>query len=280
MIRNELSLLDDVRGLIIDLDGVLYLEGHAIEGVDRFVAFLERRGIQAIYVTNNSTLPVEKIAERLVNIGVPADLKSVLTSASAAAAYLRRAYPPGSSVFVVGEIGLYQAVEEAGMVPDGERPAAVVTGLDTGLTYEKIKRASNAILKGADFVVCNADHAFPTRTGISPGAGAIAAAIQTTTGREPVVIGKPATGMFLEAAERMGLEPEACAVIGDRLDVDIRPAKEAAMTSILVLSGLTSPEMLADPDPAPDLVFENVGELAEAWEARMAGMGEAQRSGG
>jgi 4-nitrophenyl phosphatase len=269
MVQGELKLLDRIRGVVVDLDGVLYIEGHAIEGVDRFTAFLESSGTQAVYVTNNSTLPLEMIGERLSKIGILAGAERIITSATAAAAYLRKAYPDGCRVMVVGESGLLKAVQEAGMVLDEDHPEVVISGLDREITYEKLKNASRAIQHGASFVACNMDNAFPARDGISPGAGAIAAAIEVTTGRKPIVIGKPEPTMFIEAAGRMGISPAECGVIGDRLDVDILTAENAGMPGILVLSGLTSLEMVSGSGLKPDLIFQDVGELADVWESRM-----------
>ncbi len=265
------EILLRTRGLVVDIDGVLHVGLQPAPGLKRFLSFIEDRSIRLIYATNNSTLPPEALQDQLSSLGIPARSDQIITSATATATYLRKAFAPGETIMVVGEEGLTRAVEEAGFRLGNRGPAAVVVGLDRRIDYGKIQAAASALLAGIPFVACNLDAGAPSKDGIAPGAGAIVAAIQAVAQRPPIAIGKPEPAIFLEAVERMGLKPEESAAVGDHLEVDIVCARRAGLTGILVLTGMTSPEMLHSTPYPPDLVFSNVGELAARWEASLEG---------
>lgn len=264
--KNEVEVLQKVRGLILDMDGVLHVGPHPVDGLQTFMDFVRRRSLELMYVTNNSTMTPEALCERLSGFGVQADVRQMITSATATAEYLSDIFPDGEAVFLVGEEGLYRAVEKAGFEISDKMPVAVVVGLDRRIDYQKISTAAKAILAGARFIACNVDSGAPKPGGIAPGAGSMVAAIQAVVQISPVEIGKPEPRMFYQAIQRMGLEPEECIAIGDRLDIDIASAHLAGLPNILVLSGMTSPEMIEGSLYPPDLVYADIAEMVDRWE--------------
>jgi 4-nitrophenyl phosphatase len=265
--ENAERLLPAVRGLIVDLDGVIHVGATPIDGLQTFLSFVERRGIEVIYVTNNSTKTPVDLAHRLRTFGVEVDSEKILTSALATARYLAARFPNGGGVLPIGEQGLVDALVANGFTVDGDEPVAVVVGLDREINYEKIRRGANAVLAGAAFLACNVDSGAPSETGINPGAGAMVAAVEVVCGAAPLVVGKPEPAIFNQAVERMGLPKTACAVVGDRLEVDIQCARRVGLMSVFVLSGMDSAELLDRSPHQPDMVFEDVRHLSEAWEA-------------
>jgi 4-nitrophenyl phosphatase len=111
----------------------------------------------------------------------------------------------------------------------------------------------------------NPDTTYPTERGPVPGNGAVLTAIQTATGVEPVVTGKPEPWMYREALRRMEASPETSAMIGDRLDTDISGAARAGLTTVLTLSGITREQDVAASSIRPDLVVANIQELTRRW---------------
>lgn len=250
--------LEDVRGLLIDLDGVVYTGHVPIAGAAEFLAEARRRGMAFLLVTNNSTTSPELVAERLKAMDVEVTPDEILTSAQAAAAYIKHHANEGARLCIVGEAGLRQAAEGEGfvVVEDGEGPVDwVVAGLDRNFTYAKLQAATRAILAGARFVATNADALLPVEGGqVVPGAGTMIAAIQTATGVTPVVVGKPEPGLFAVGVERLGLPADQVGMIGDRIDTDIDGGRAAGLKTILVLSGVTSPALAQAALPPPDAV--------------------------
>jgi len=254
-----------IRHLIIDMDGVLYRESDAIPGLVDFFGFLRQRDTRFVLATNNSTRTPAQYVEKMAGMGVQITPADLITSAQATAAYLREISPPGTPVYAVGQVGLTTALQEAGFVLDSRRVEFVVAGLDVHLTYEKLKTATLLIHRGARFIGTNPDVTLPTAEGLAPGAGAILAAIQASTGVAPTVIGKPEPTMFQQAMARLGAAPADTAALGDRLETDILAAQRTGILSLLVLSGVTDRALLAESEVRPDLVFEDIADLREKW---------------
>jgi 4-nitrophenyl phosphatase len=257
-----------LRGLLIDLDGVVYTGREPIPGAAEFLAEARRRGLKFLLVTNNSTTSPELVAERLRTMHIEVTPQEILTSAQAAVAYVLTHAGRGSRVQIVGEAGLKQAAEEEGLtvVEDGQASAEwVIAGLDRAFTYEKLTSATRAIRAGAHFVATNADALLPVEGGqVVPGAGTIIAAIQTATDVQPIVVGKPEPGLFEHGLRRLGgLRPDQVAMIGDRLDTDVVGGKRASLRTILVLSGVTTSAEVRTASTQPDAIAPDLAHVAD-----------------
>jgi len=280
-IRSE-TVLSDIRHLIIDMDGVLWHGDEPMPGLEEFFAFLRQRRVSYVLATNNSSRTPEQYVQKLARFGVEVPPECILTSALATAAYLATIAPPGTRVYAIGEDGVRRALEQHGFVlanENGDESANenenvdetdtaaeyVVVGWDRHLTWDKLATAALLIHRGAGFDGTNPDTNYPTERGPVPGNGAQLAALETTTGVAPVVVGKPEPRMYEEAMRRMGARPETAAVVGDRLDTDIIGGLRAGITTVLVLSGLTSEAALAASPVKPDLVCADVRELVQVW---------------
>jgi 4-nitrophenyl phosphatase len=256
-----------LRGLLIDLDGVVYSGREPIPGAAGFLAEARRRGLTFLLVTNNSTTSPELVAERLGDMGIGVSPQEILTSAQAAAAYVRSHCGPGSRVRIIGEAGLLQAARQEGLflAEDGDtRVDCLLAGLDRAFTYEKLTCATRAILAGAHFVATNADALLPVEGGqVIPGAGSIVAAIETAAAVAPVVVGKPEPGLFDHGLRRLGgLLPEQVAMIGDRLDTDVVGGQRAGLRTILVMSGVTTATEVHAASSQPDAIAPDLAAVA------------------
>jgi 4-nitrophenyl phosphatase len=256
-----------LNGVLIDLDGVVYTGRMPIPGAAGFLAEARRRGLRFLLVTNNSTASPELVAERLRSMQIDVEPREILTSAQVAVAYVKVHAQPGARLRIVGEAGLRQEAEQEGflIVDDGETAADwVIAGLDRDFTYAKLSNATRDIRRGARFVATNADALLPVEGGeVIPGAGTMIAAIETATGVEPVVLGKPEPGLFEHGLQRLGgLAPHEVAMIGDRLDTDVAGGRRAGLRTILVLTGVTSAAQAAAARPGPDAVSPDLAGVA------------------
>ena len=242
-----------LRLVALDLDGVVWRGEELLPGAGEALADVVGRGLDLRYVSNNSTAHRETVSERLAAAGLPAGPERVLTSGFACGRWLRERLPEGSRVMVVGEEGLLRELQEAGLAAKhalgvaGKAdavPAAVVVGMDRSFTYRSLAAAQAAVLAGALYVATNDDATFPTTDGLAPGAGAIVAAINASTQREPVLVGKPGLALAEVLATVTGIPAEETLFVGDRLTTDVAMAKEAGMTAALVLTGVTTEEDL------------------------------------
>ncbi len=255
--------LAGVAGVVMDMDGVLYLADRPIPGAAEAVERLRRRGLPVIFCTNNSSRTPQQYVDKLAGMGIACEPADVLTSGEVAAALLERRGFAGARAIVIGRDGIRRALAGIGVVidddPEVTRADLVVVGWDVGFDFVKLHRASAAARAGAEFVATNADATFPHGDELWPGAGSILAAVETASGRRALVVGKPHAPMMEEAQRRLGVSGTV-AMIGDRPDTDLEGAARLGWRTILVLSGVTrSADGVA---PAPDAVVGSVAELA------------------
>ncbi len=244
-------LVDQYDLVIFDLDGVVYLGHDPIPGAVEALNGLARSGPPVAYATNNASRRADDVANLLASMGAVASPAEVVTSAQAAARLMADRLAPASEVLVVGAPALHAELTEVGLTPvtsADPQPAAVVQGYAADVAWNHLAEASVAIRRGAWWVATNTDTTLPSGRGPLPGNGALVAALRTALGRSPdVVVGKPAPKLFAVAAERAGAGKPL--VVGDRLDTDVAGASRAGMDSLLVMTGVTTPDdLLAAPD--------------------------------
>jgi HAD superfamily hydrolase (TIGR01450 family) len=252
------------RGVVFDLDGVVYLGDQVIQGAPAALDQVRGLGVAVAFVTNNSYRPPELVVEKLHRLGVKAAPEEVLTSAQALVRLLGGpAGLDGVKVMVVGGPGLRQALEAAGArLADGSAwpdTEVVAVGFDPELTYARVRDATLAIRAGARFVGSNPDTTLPTPEGFWPGAGATLALLQASTGVRPEVAGKPERALLDTAAAAIG--PGPYLMVGDRADTDLDGAHRLGWSTALVLSGVTRLVDLPDLATVPDHVLRDLGGL-------------------
>jgi len=230
---------------LLDLDGVVYVGPHAVPGAAERLTAAAQAGMHLAYVTNNASRTPSNVADHLRALGVPVSTGDVVTSAQAAARLLADKLPPGAPVFVIGGIGLYDALAERGLrgVQDvADHPEAVVSGYHPDLRWRTVVEGAVLVRDGLPWVAANADLTMPTTLGEAPGNGALVEVVTRYSGRCPQVAGKPAPPLFEETVRRVGGDRPL--VVGDRLDTDIEGAANAGLDSLLVMTGVTGLEEL------------------------------------
>jgi 4-nitrophenyl phosphatase len=262
---SDLDKLRSIKSFVIDMDGVLYRGQEPLPGAQDFLNHLQEQGVPFILATNNSTRTARQYVAKLRAMGIEVTEHHILTSAQAAALYLSQIASPRAKVYVIGEDGLISAVEEQGFLSTDKDVDLVVAGLDSQLTYEKLKIATLAIRAGASFIGTNPDTTLPSEEGLVPGSGAILAALEAATGVPPLIIGKPQPILLRLAMEKLGVTPDCTAIIGDRLETDILGGKEVDLITVLVLTGISDREELETSPFQPDLVFDDIGRFYQAW---------------
>ena len=254
-------------GYLIDMDGVIYRENQLIPGAADFVEALLATGTPFLFLTNNSAPTGEDLAVRLKHLGISGmSPKHFYTSAMNAADFLSETHP-NCTAFVVGEGGLLAALHEHRIANDGIHPNYVVVG-EGAATTEKLTKAHELIERGARLVATNPDNWCPVSSEKTrPGAGALAAFLEASTGRRAYYLGKPNGYMFHRARSKLCDNPlhriEQVAMIGDTMETDIRGAAESGLHGYLVLTGSTKLEDVGDYVYQPTRIMQSVADLVE-----------------
>jgi 4-nitrophenyl phosphatase len=243
-----------IQALILDMDGVLWRSTQAIGDLPSIFADIKRLNLKVVLATNNATKSVQQFLDKLDSFGVKLEPWQIINSAQATAHHLKQEHPNGGPVYVVGESGLVEILQENNFFVSDENPIAVIVAMDTGINYEKLRKATLLIRSGVPFIGTNPDRTFPTPEGQVPGAGSFLAIIEAATDIKPTVIGKPNPAMYQFALERLGTKPEETLIVGDRLETDIAGSQRLGSPCALVLSGVTSEESAWAWSPSPDLI--------------------------
>lgn len=235
-------------GLILDLDGVVYIGPDAVAHAVESLNLAAGRGVRLFAATNNANRSASTVAEHLHALGLHIHAEDVVTSAWAAAQHLSVLLPASASVLAVGGVGVSDALESVGLVPlrasaDLEAThdamadaAAVLIGYGPLVAWFDLAAAHFAISRGIPWFATNTDATVPTKYGRAPGNGAMVNLLRGSTGTEPVVIGKPQPGLFEVCVIRHGSRD--LLVVGDRLDTDVDGAVASGLDSLLVLTGV------------------------------------------
>ncbi len=255
-------------GYLFDLDGTVYLGDALLPGAHHLITTLRELGRQTLFLSNNPTKDPEMYAEKLTRLGLPTDPGHVVNPLVTLAAWLRRE-APSSRVFVIGSEPLRRAVVGAGctICEDPELIDVIVASYDTSFDYRKLQIAFDTLWmnKRARLVTTNPDAYCPMPGGRGePDAAAVVAAIEACTGvRCEANFGKPDPSMLRTALAVLGLARQDCVMVGDRLYTDIAMAVDAGIDSALVLTGESTPDMVANLDPSrrPSYVFDRIDQL-------------------
>jgi NagD protein len=248
------------KNYLIDMDGVLVRGREMIPGADTFLSRLEERGAEYLVLTNNPMYTPGDLAHRLQTSGLQVPAERIFTSAMATARFLQSQRPSGTA-FVIGESGLTEAVHQAGYIITSLDPDYVILGETFSYNFEMITRAVRLIAAGARFIATNPDPSGPTEAGLVPACGAMAALVEKATGIAPFFIGKPNPLMMRTALNYLGVHSEDTIMVGDRMETDMVAGVESGMDTILVLTGVTSTDMVERFPYRPCLIVNSVAEI-------------------
>lgn len=257
----DIKHLKNIKALVLDMDGVLWRENDAIGDLSAIFSRFEKSGLQVLCATNNASRTPAQYIEKLAGLGANLREEQIITSGMGVAYLLQKRFPQGGPVYVIGEIGLVTALENAGFYVSEKDPVAVVAGIDRQISFQKLKIATLLIRRGVPFYATNPDRTFPTPEGLIPGAGAILAALVTASDVEPIIAGKPNATLYEFALEKLGTKPEETLAVGDRIETDILGAQRAGLKTALVLSGIATRAEGEAWKPAIDVIVSELGDL-------------------
>ena len=265
--------LRNYHALLLDMDGVLYRGHERMPGVAELFDFCAKNGIMTACITNNATMTPEQFSEKLAGMDITYPAANIINSPIGTRLWLESQAPQGTKIFCIGMNGLRTALFADGYyVESADAPAYVIVGLDTEMTYAKLRQACLLINAGARFIGTNPDVSLPVAEGLVPGCGALLAFLQAATGVEPFIIGKPGATMFHIAIKLLGADAKRTLTIGDRLDTDVAGSLAAGLTSGLVLTGVatTADVATATASSKPDVVYADLPALVAAWQHDLA----------
>ncbi|KAF6013816.1 hypothetical protein HII13_001064 [Brettanomyces bruxellensis] len=286
------EILDKYDNFLFDCDGVLWRESSLLPKVAETLKMLRKHNKNLIFVTNNATKSRLQYSKKFEKFGLTVSESEVFGSSYASAVYLRDILklPKDKKVWVEGADGLEIELQDAGYqtlggthLPALDRPlnmedktdpinnidpevGAVVVGLDPKINYHRIAVTMQYLLNpNIYFVATNPDSTFPGKGALLPGAGMVVKAVETCVNREGIICGKPSKGMMDAIIKSQNIDKSRSIMIGDRFDTDILFGLNNGLSTLLVLSGIETPETLEalDPNQKPTYYANKLGDLYE-----------------
>lgn len=256
-LERKMEILKQVKCFILDMDGTFYLGDRILDGSLEFLESVKKCNKNFYFFTNNSSRNSRYYQKKLKRMGCTVKGEDILTSNQVIIRYLNN-NQKGKKIYLVGNDYLREDFKKAKIELVEDNPDIVVVGFDTTLEYQSVSQACHYIRNGISFYAVNPDFNCPTETGFIPDCGSICALITASTGKKPIVFGKPSHYTLKYILEHTNLEEEDIAYIGDRLYTDIAMGEGNKMNTILVLSGETKKEDLATSSIQPDLVYDSL----------------------
>ena len=265
MQKNE--LLRSKKLYLFDMDGTLYLGSRLYDFTLDLLDTLRNTGRRYLFMTNNSSKSVDDYVKKLEGLGIAAGREDFMTSSQATAYYLHKHHEV-QKLYVCGTQSLKDELCREGFIvtSDVNETECIVMGFDTELTFQKLHDVSYMLLTRPElpYIATNPDYVCPTEFGSVPDCGSVCDMIYNATKKRPVVIGKPSPLMPQLAMEALGVSVDETCVVGDRIYTDIKSGLNAGITSVLVLSGETTQEILDESADKPHIVLQDAGEILAA----------------
>ncbi|MBR4867794.1 MAG: HAD family hydrolase [Clostridia bacterium] len=260
--EQALQAIRNKRGFICDMDGVIYHANELLPGAKNFVDWLNKEQKPFLFLTNSSERSPLELSQKLARMGLQVDPSHFYTSALATADFIR-SQCPGGSVYCVGEAGLHNALYQAGLSMNDVNPDYVVIGETQNYNYQSISKAVKLVLEGAKLIGTNPDTTGPGPGGVMlPACRALTAPVELATGKSAYFLGKPNPLMMRTGMKLLGCEPEETIIVGDRMDTDIIAGIQSGTETALVLTGVTSREMLSEFPYGPTYILDRAGSIA------------------
>ncbi|MEJ6951807.1 HAD-IIA family hydrolase [Natronospora cellulosivora (SeqCode)] len=262
----QLNELNKKKCFLLDMDGTIYLSNDLIDGAKDFVNLLKSSDKDFYFFTNNSSKSSADYVNKLSRLGIEIEEKRIITSGEVTIDYiLKKKNNP--LVYLLGTPSLEKQFLDKGIRITKNKDDNIdflVLAFDTSLDYKKLWDAHDLILRGVEYLATNPDYVCPLAGGKSmPDCGAMINLLKTSTGKEPLVIGKPNTLMVDYIIDKTGLERKEFVMMGDRLYTDIQTAINAQISSVLVLSGESTKKDVLTAKQDPDFLINSVKDLLE-----------------
>ena len=258
-----------IRGILFDLDGVLYNAEQPIPNAAEVVAWVKHQGIPHLFVTNTTSRGRDALVEKLARFGVTTDKSRIFTPPAAAAAWMRS--QPEGQVALFVPAATRNEFEGLPHLPDEAESGAsyvVIGDLADRWDYRTLNRAFRLLHNNsrARLIALGMTRYWLAPDGISLDVAPFVAALEHATGREAIVLGKPAQPFYHAAAAELRLAPADVLMIGDDVETDVGGAQAAGLKGALVKTGKFKPADL-EGKIRPDIVFDSVANLPGWWDS-------------
>jgi HAD superfamily hydrolase (TIGR01458 family) len=252
--------LSFIRGILFDLDGVLYVGSTAVEGAVEAIAAIKRRGYRCRFITNTSTLSLASLYKKLAGFGFDIAEHEIVSAARAALIYLQQFDDPVCHLLLADDVKQdFRHVRQS----DSRADFVIVGDIGDAWSYERLNHIFNLLIGGAELIAIHKNRFWQTERGLQLDIGAFVSGLEYASRKQATIIGKPSPDFFRAAMSELELPPEQVAVVGDDIDTDIGGGQHAGLTGILVKTGKYRQEYAENSPVVPGLIIPSVAALPD-----------------
>ena len=252
--------LDGIDAVLLDLDGVLYVEGGLLPGADVAVKRLRGAGMALRFVTNTTANSRSQTLEKLRGFGIELDEDELVTPAALARRHCEDAGHRIVALIMNDDVKAdFGGLEEA----DTDVDAVIMGDLGEQFGFRILNQAFCLVMDGAELIALQKNRFWLTADGLSLDAGPFVAAIEYATGKDAFVVGKPSVGFFDIVLADLGADRDSVAMVGDDVETDIGGALDAGIAAVLVRTGKYREDFVRDSGIEPTATIDSVAELPE-----------------
>lgn len=243
--------------LLVDLDGVLYVEDEPVEGARQAVEQLRASGLALRFVTNTTARSHAQTLDKLARLGFEVEADELVTPAALARRHCLDAGHREVALVMNEDVKAdFEGLEES------DSPDAVIMGdLGERFGFEVLNHAFRMVMDGAELVALQKNRFWLTSDGLSLDAGPFVAAIEYASGKQALVVGKPAEAFFRLVLEDLGVDPERAAIVGDDVETDVGGAMNAGLSGFLVRTGKYRGEFVRESGIEPTANLNSIADL-------------------
>jgi HAD superfamily hydrolase (TIGR01458 family) len=251
-------MLEDVRAVLLDLDGVLYVGDEPVAGAREAVEHLRDGGLALRFVTNTTARSRAHTLDKLTRLGFAARAEELITPAALAVEHCRsRAYRRVALVMNDEVKHDFDELEEG----DAGCEAVIIGDLGDAFGYDVLNHAFRQVMDGAELIALQKNRYWLTDAGLSLDVGPFVAAIEYATGREAYVVGKPARAFFDEIVAGLPAGADEAAMVGDDIESDIGGALRAGLAAVLVRTGKYRQDSVRASGIAPTATVDSIADV-------------------
>ncbi len=255
-----MNTLSAVKGILFDLDGVLYIGSQAVEGAIEAVRKIQASHIQCRFVTNTSTLSLTSLQQKINALGFSIPTNQIISAPQATYLYLKRQQNPVCRLLLAKDVKQnFEEFDQAGKQVD----YIVIGDIGDTWSYSLLNQAFNDLMQGAKLIAIHKNRFWQTEHGLQMDIGGFVEALEYASGVKAMIIGKPSPDFFQIALDDMGLKPAEAAIIGDDIDADVGGGQQVGFTGVLVKTGKYRQSYAEASTIKPHLTIDSIADLPE-----------------
>lgn len=251
---------NSIKGILFDLDGVLYIGDQVVEGAQETLHEIKRRGIPYRFITNTSTKTAASVANKLRAMGFSIELDEIFSAVSATHSFLSARGSPSVHLLVQEAVrSEFSMFDQQSTSPD----YVVVGDIGAAWDYALLNRVFNEIMNGAELIAMHMNKYWQTEQGLQMDIGAFVAGLEFVTSKQATIIGKPSQDFFRLATASLGFDPSEVLIVGDDIENDIGGGIASGLQAVLVRTGKYREDVAAQSEVMPDATIDSVAKLGD-----------------